>query len=218
MQYQDTAHFNMLEQELRPNEISNPRVLAAFNDINRGDFVDESLLGLAYAGMTLPIGHGQMMLPPLLQGKILQTLDIQADEDVLEIGTGTGYLTALLAQLAHHVTSVELYAELTKAAKQNLANYDINNVTLVTGDASRGWPLDERLDVIVLTAAFVDIPDTFLHNLKIGGRLLCFVGEAPVVSMQLIHRTAERDWHTETVLETVVPPMVNAEPETEFEF
>ncbi len=110
---QNVAHFNMLEQQVRPNEISNARVLAALDNIDRAAFVDANLSGLAYADVALDIGFQQTMLPPLLQAKMLQALDIQADETVLEIGTGNGYFTALLAQLAQHVISVELIEEPT---------------------------------------------------------------------------------------------------------
>ena len=216
MQQQEIAQFNMLEQQVRPNEVDNTRVLDAIREIDRASFVDEKLVGLAYADTALAMGYGQTMLPPLLQAKILQAVDIQPNEVVLEIGTGTGYLTVLIAQLAQQVISVEIVPELSAQAQQNLAAF--NNISLQVGDASKGWQLDDRVDVIVATAAFVNTPDELLNLLKVGGRLLVAVGEAPAMNVQLIHRVTEREWQSKTVFETVMPHIINAEPKAKFEF
>lgn len=218
VQNQDTAHFNMLEQQVRPGDVLDQRVLAVLKQIKRADFVDESLSGIAYADTALPIGYGQMMLPPILQGRMLQALDIQDDELVLEIGTGTGYFTALLATLAQHVTTVDIVLELSAMAEQNMQHYGFDNVTYCVGDASQGWLLSDRVDVIVLTAAFVAVPEEYPQNLKVGGRLLAVVGQGQSMVVQLIRRVAEREWQTSTVLETVIPAVINAEPKPEFEF
>ncbi len=214
----DSAHFNMLEQQVRPSDVLNPRVLQALNDIARDQFVDESLARLAFADTELPIGFGQVMLSPVLQGRLLQTLDVQTDEEVLEIGTGSGYFTALLAQLAKHVTTVEIVPELSEMAQQNLNDASIDNVTLCIGDASRGWELSDRADVIIVTAAFVSVPDAYLQSMSIGGRMLAIVGEGDMMVVQLIRRITEWEWQTDSVFETVVPAMINAEPIPEFEF
>jgi len=214
----DIAHFNMLEQQVRPSDVLDPRVLMVLKDVVRTQFVDKVLSGLAYADTELPIGYGQMMLSPVLQGRLLQSLNVQTDEKVLEIGTGTGYFTALLAQLAHHVISVEIVPELSALAQYNLAAVGINNVALYVGDASRGWPLADRMDVIVITAAFVTIPDDYLQNLQVGGRMLAIVGKGQNMQVQLIRRTTEREWQTNTVFETVISAMINAEPKPKFEF
>jgi protein-L-isoaspartate(D-aspartate) O-methyltransferase len=218
VQNQDTAHFNMLEQQVRPGDVLDQRVLAVLKQIKRADFVDESLSGIAYADTALPIGYGQTMLPPILQGRMLQALDIQEDELVLEVGTGSGYFTALLATLAQHVTTVDIVPELSVVAEQNIQHYGFDNVTYCVGDASKGWSLSDRVDVIVLTAAFVAVPDAYLQNLKVGGRLLAVVGQGQNMVVQLIQRVAEREWQTDTVLETVIPAVINAEPKPEFEF
>lgn len=214
----DNAHFNMLEQQVRPSDVLNPRVLKALKDVDRAQFVDEELLGLAYADTELPIGFGQIMLSPILQGRLLQALDIQADETVLEIGTGSGYFTALLAHLASYVSSVEIVPELSEMAQQNLINAGVDNVTLSVGDASQGWPLSKRINVIVATAAFVSVPNSFLQSLTVGGRMLAVVGEGDVMDVQVIERISEDEWHTNVVFETVMPAMINAEPKAEFEF
>jgi len=214
----DIAHFNMLEQQVRPSDVLDPRVLMALKDVVRTQFVDEELSGLAYADTELPIGHGQMMLSPVLQGRLLQVLNIQPYENVLEIGTGAGYFTALLAQLARHVITVEIIPELSALAQHNLATAGIDNVALNVGDGSKGWPLADRMDVIVTTAAFVTVPDDYLQSLQVGGRMLAVVGKGNSMQVQLIRRTTEREWQTDTVFETVISVMINAEPKPEFEF
>ncbi len=215
---EDNAHFNMLEQQVRPSDVLNPRVLDSFDKIDRKLFVEDYLVGLAYADTALPIGFGQVMLSPVTQGRMLQALDIKADETVLEIGTGNGYFTALLAQLAQQVISVEIVPELSAGAQHCLDKLNIKNVTLAVGDASKGWALPDRVDVIVITAAFVSVPEAYLHALNVGGRMLVVVGEETMMTAQLITRVSEREWQTESVFETVIPPMVNAEPQPEFEF
>ena len=208
----------MLEQQVRPSEVLNPHVLKALEEVKRSQFVDESLSGLAYADTELPIGFGQVMLPPVLVGRLLQALDVQSNEDVLEIGTGSGYCTALLAKLAHYVFSVELIAELSEIAQQHLVDADINNVTFYTGDASQGWPLSGRVDVIISSAAFVSVPDEFLQSLNIGGRMLAVVGDGALMSVNIIRRVTEWEWQTDSLFETVIPAMINTEPKAEFEF
>jgi protein-L-isoaspartate(D-aspartate) O-methyltransferase len=214
----DYAHSNMVAQQVRPSDVLNPQVLTALQTIRREHFVSEELRDLAYADTQLAIGFDQFMLSPVLEGRMLQTLNIQPHEQVLELGTGSGYFTALLATLAEHVSSVELIPELSQQAQQNLDKLNISNVNLAIGDASQEWSLKERVDVIVATAAFVTVPNAYLQALNVGGRMLAVVGIAPIMSVLLIHRTSEREWQTETVFETVIPPMTNAEPKAEFNF
>jgi len=210
------SHYNMIEQQVRPSNVLDARVLAALSAIPRVNFVSDEFSLLAYADTELPIGYNQTMLSPVVEGRLLQAVDVQADEQVLEIGTGTGYFTALLAHLAEHVISVELIPELAAQAKENLAGAD--NVELFIGDASQAWPLANRIDVIIATAAFKAVPEDYKNSLKIGGRMLCVEGLAPAMSVQIIKRIAEREWQTETVFETVIPALINAEPRPEFEF
>jgi len=218
VQNQNTAHFNMLEQQVRPGDVLDHKVLGVLKQIKRADFVDESLSGIAYADIALPIGHGQKMLPPILHGRMLQALDIHNGENVLEVGTGSGYFTALLSILAQHVTTIEIIEELSLTAKNNIKAYGFDNITYCVGDASKTYPLSDRIDVIVLTAAFVVVPDDYLQNIKVGGRLLAIVGQEQNMEVQLIQRVAEREWQSETILETVVPAVINAEPKPEFKF
>lgn len=212
------AHANMVTQQVRPNQVLDERVLSAMSAIPRENFVDPSLQGLAYADVALPIGCDQTLLPPPLEGRFLQALQLEGNETVLEIGTGSGYMTALLARLAGQVITVEYFAELSEAAQAELAELSIDNVDFAVGDAAKGWPLEERVDAIVITAAFERLPEAYLHSLKIGGRLIAVVGKAPAMTVQLIERVAERQWHTRSLFETVIPAMIHAEPKAEFEF
>lgn len=214
----DNAHSNMVAQQVRPGEVLDAKVLAAMTAIPRAHFVDTDITRLAYADTLLPIGCGQVMLSPIQEGRLLQALNLQSDEMVMELGTGSGYFTALLAQLAGQVISVEYFAELSEQAAQRLQQHGIENVSLQVGDAAKNWVLADRIDAIVITAAYVTVPENYLHQLKVGGRLVVVTGEAPAMSVQLIRRVSERDWQTETLFETVIPAVINAEPKAEFKF
>lgn len=145
----DYAHSNMVTQQVRPSDVLNPQVLAALQTIKRDQFVAEDLTDLAYADTQLAIGFDQFMLSPVLEGRMLQALNIQPNEQVLEIGTGTGYFTALLATLAKQVFSVELIPELSKLAQQHLDEIEISNVNLAIGDASQQWTLKNELMLLL---------------------------------------------------------------------
>lgn len=213
-----TAHANMVWQQLRPNDVSDPGVLQVLQNTDRADFVSQELKALAYADTQLPIGFGQHLWSPLQEARILQALQLTKTDVVLEIGTGSGLFTAMLAQLAGKVFSVEIHPELSHAAQQRLQVMQFDNVTLQIGDACHGWPVAERVDAIVLTAAYPSVPEQYLHQLAVGGRLLAIVGAAPAMSVQRIIRTAETQWQTETLFETVVATMLGAEPKPEFAF
>jgi len=208
----------MLEQQVRPTDVTDARVLNALEMVKRADFVDDELKGLAYADTALGMGFGQTMLPPILQSKMLQALAIKEDESVLEIGTGTGYFTALLAVQAKQVITVEIVPELSAIAEAHLKAYQIENVSCCVGDASSDWAIDDRVDVIVATGAFINVPETYRQRLNVGGRLLAIVGEGEAMEVQLIERVEEREWQTKVVLETTVPALINAEPKAAFEF
>lgn len=213
-----SAHANMVWQQLRPNDVSDPGVLQVLQNTDRADFVSDSLKALAYADTQLPIGFGQHLWSPLQEARILQAMQLNKTDTVLEIGTGSGLYTAMLAQLAGKVLSVEIHPELSRSAQQRLNVLNLDNVTLQIGDACLGWPVAERVNAIVLTAAYPQVPEQYLQQLTIGGRLLAIVGEAPAMSVQRIIRTGETQWHTENLFETVVATMLGAEPKPEFAF
>ncbi len=213
-----TAHANMVWQQLRPNDVSDPDVLQVLQNTDRADFVSEELKALAYADTQLPIGYDQHLWSPLQEARILQALQLNKTDTVLEIGTGSGLFTAMLAQLAGKVFSVEIHPELSHAAQQRFQAMNLDNVTLQIGDACDGWPMPERVNAIVLTAAYPNIPEHYLHQLMVGGRLLAIVGMTPAMSVQRITRIGETQWQTETLFETVVAMMLGAEPKPEFAF
>lgn len=213
-----TAHANMVWQQLRPNDVSDPGVLQVLQNTDRADFVSEALKALAYADTQLPIGYDQHLWSPLQEARILQALQLKKTDTVLEIGTGSGLYTAMLAQMAGKVFSVEIHPELSHAAQQRLQAMNLGNVALEIGNACVGWPLSERVNAIVLTAAYPNVPEQYLHQLGVGGRLLAIVGIAPAMSVQRITRTGETQWQTENLFETVVAMMLGAEPKPEFAF
>jgi protein-L-isoaspartate(D-aspartate) O-methyltransferase len=189
-------------------------VLDLLSKLPREDFVPERYRKLAYMDTTIPLGNDQVMMPPRVEARILQALNIQADETVLEVGTGSGYVTALLASLGDHVYSVDINAEMTRTAGDKLADHGISNVTLETGDAARGWDAHAPYDVIVVTGSLPLLPANFKQALKVGGRLVAVVGDSPVMEVVLITREGESEWAQETLFETDLPALINApEPE-----
>lgn len=208
----------MIETQIRPVGVDEPAVLDALVRFPRSDFVLPGYLGLACADTHLPVGCEQLMLSPVQEARFLQALQLHKTETVLEIGTGSGYFTAMLSELAARVISVEYHSDLTALADQRLKALDIDNVELHSGDAARGWETDERVDAIVITAAYQQLPDCYLQQLKIGGRLLVVEGYAPAMTVKQITRQTERDWQTRKLFETVIPYMIHAEPAAAFEF
>ncbi|MDH5445812.1 MAG: protein-L-isoaspartate O-methyltransferase [Gammaproteobacteria bacterium] len=213
----EQARFNMIEQQIRPWEVLNQRVLDLLSEVPREDFVPPQYRNLALVDTSLPIGHDQFMMSPKLEARILQCVDVKPTDTVLEIGTGSGYLTALLAKLARKVFSIEIIPEFIKTAQVKLADHGFNNVSLEEGDAAKGWTLDAPYDVIVLTGSLPVLPDTFRDSLNIGGRLFAIVGDAPSMEGLLITRVGEHEWTTESVFETDIAPLTNATQPDRFE-
>lgn len=210
----ENARINMIEQQIRPWEVLDQRVLDLLNKVPREDFVPQRYRKLAYADTTISLGNDQVMMPPRVEARILQGLNIQPNESVLEVGTGSGYVTALLANMGEHVYSVDINAEMTRTAGDKLADHGISNVTLETGDAARGWDAHAPYDVIVITGSLPLLPDSFKQALQLGGRLVAVVGDSPVMEVVLITRVGESEWTQETLFETDLPPLINApEPE-----
>jgi protein-L-isoaspartate(D-aspartate) O-methyltransferase len=206
----EQARFNMIEQQIRPWEVLDQRVLDLLGKVPREDFVPPQHRNLALVDMDLPLGHGQIMMSPKLEARILQALDIQATETVLEVGTGSGYMTALLATLAKQVYSIEIIPEFIKSAQVKLADHGIKNVSLEEGDAAQGWSLDAPYDVTLITGSLPELPETFKQSMAIGGRLLAFIGESPAMEAMLFTRISESEWSEECLLETDLPPLLNA--------
>ena len=214
----EQARYNMVEQQIRTWDVLNQDVLDLLFKIRREDFVPEPRRAMAFVDMEIPLGHGQAMWTPKLEARIIQELVIRPTDRVLEIGTGSGYLTALLAAEASEVVSVDIVPEFTAAAMQTLRAHGIHNVTLHTGDAARDWPDEAGFDVIVLTGSTPLLSDAFRRRLNVGGRMFAIVGEAPVMQAQLITCTAPGATRSVVLFETCVAPLQNAPQPAAFVF
>ena len=200
----------MVEQQIRPWDVLDQDVLSLLDQLPRDEFVPENYRNLAYADLRIPLGHGQVMMEPKMEARIIQALDVQKSDKVLEIGTGSGYMTALLATLGDHVYSVELHSELQVEAKQRLAGHDIANVTLESGDAAEAWDTHAPYDVIVITGSLPLMPEHYRQSLKVGGRMFVVVGDAPAMGAHLITRLGEDEFTDEVLFETDLQPLENA--------
>jgi len=214
----EKARFNMVEQQIRPWEVLDQNVLDLLMTVRREEFVPASHRELAFAEVEIPIGCGQVMLKPVIEGKIMQALRIEKTDSVLEIGAGSGYFAALLAARAEWVRAVEIECALVKLASENLARNGVDNVVVVQGDGVDGWAERAPYDVIVVSGGLPFVPQALLEQLKVGGRLFAFVGEAPVMKARLITCEAEGRFRTEDLFETVVPMLKNAPHQDHFRF
>ncbi len=214
----ERARFNMVEQQVRPWEVLDPVVLDLLLHVHREDFVPAQHRALAFADLEIPLGHGEFMLAPKLEARMLQDAGVQANDSVLEIGTGSGYMTALLASLGRHVYSVDIVPEFTRNAGARLAAAGISNVTLETGDGARGWTRHGPYDVIVLTGSVPLLSDAFAGMLNPGGRLIAVVGVAPAMQMQLVTCAHAGACRTVSLYETCIPPLKNAPQRQRFVF
>ncbi|MGV8990365.1 MAG: protein-L-isoaspartate O-methyltransferase family protein [Thiobacillus sp.] len=214
----EQARYNMVEQQIRTWDVLNQDVLDLLFRLHREDFVPELRRAMAFVDMEIPLGHGQAMWTPKLEARIIQELVICPTDRVLEIGTGSGYLTALLAADSAEVVSVDIVPEFTASATQTLRAHGIHNVSLHTGDAARDWPDDAGFDVIVLTGSTPLLSDAFRRRLKVGGRMFAIVGEAPVMQAQLITCTAPGATRSVVLFETCVAPLLNAPHPVAFVF
>ncbi len=214
----ERARFNMVEQQIRPWEVLDTRVLDLLHIIKREDYVPEAYKALAFGDLEIPIGHGEKMLSPKLEARMLQELAVNADDRILEIGTGSGYMTALLASQGAHVYSVEIVKEFTLAASARLALHGIRNVTLETADAALGWDKHGPYDVIVITGSLPILPLAFQQSLNTGGRLFAVVGEAPAMDARLITCAVSGSYGTASLFETCIPALRNAPQRAQFSF
>lgn len=204
----------MVSQQIRTQDVINPKILNAFQQIPREDFVPEEFQSLAFAETEIPLGHDQSMLTPSVEGKLLQALEIKPTETVLEIGTGSGYMTALLANLAKHVYSVDIFQEFTEEAQEKLRQHHVFNTTLATGDAAITWTENGPFDVIIITGSVAVLPEDYKKELKIGGRIIAIVGDAPAMEATLYTRLSTSDWAEKVLFETAAPALIGAaEPE-----
>ena len=214
----EQARQNMVENQVRPWEVLDARVLDVLGRVRREDFVAPEHRQLAFADVCLPLGHGEVMMKPVLEGRLLQALELNPDDRVLEVGTGSGFFTACLAGLAGQVVSVDIHADFTHTAAQRLTAAGVGNVTLDTGDAVIGWSPTGQFDVVVLTGAVAHLPERMLAWLKPGGRLLAIRGMSPAQQVVLMTQEGPARYREEVLLETDLPYLVHAEPPRQFVF
>jgi protein-L-isoaspartate(D-aspartate) O-methyltransferase len=212
------SRFNMIEQQIRPWDVLDGAVLALLAKLPREDFVPKQYLGLAFADLEIPLGDGQLMLSPKMEGRILQSLEIKKTDKVLEIGTGSGYLTALLALQAKHVDSVELNAKISKQAAKNIAAQGIENVNLLVADGVHGLAANAPYDVIVFTGSTPLLNTQVERQLAVGGRMFVVVGDAPAMEATLITRISADNFKMDVLFETCLPAIVNAPQAEKFAF
>lgn len=218
----EQARFNMIEQQIRTWEVLDQDVLDLLYAVRREEFVPAAFQKLAFSDLEIPLyegaGEGERMMQPKMEARILQELAVRKYERVLEVGTGSGYLTALLAARAQHVHSVEINPRLKAFAEDNLRRAPVENVTIEQGDAAQGWPSQGPYDIIVLTGSTPLLPPAFLAQLKTGGRLFAVVGDPPVMEARLITCIGQGAHHTVDLFETSLAPLKNAMQPGRFQF
>ncbi|MBN2646231.1 MAG: protein-L-isoaspartate O-methyltransferase [Thiotrichales bacterium] len=212
----DQARFFMVEQQIRPWDVLDPKILDLLMDTPRHLFVCEAQQALAYSDIELPIGEGEAMMAPKIEGKLLQALALTETDHVLEVGTGSGYMTALLASMAQEITTIELHRSLQDKAKSRLQAFD--NITFHLGDASQDWDDGKTYDAIILTGAVAEVPQAFQQKLRVGGRLILVCGRSPAMSAQLITRVTETQFSCESLFETDLKYLTNSQPKKTFSF
>jgi protein-L-isoaspartate(D-aspartate) O-methyltransferase len=214
----EQARANMVEQQIRTWEVLDQEVLDLLYTVPREDFVPAAHRALAFSDLEIPIGEGEAMWAPKLEARVLQTLAVRKSDRVLEVGTGSGYLTALLAHRAAQVRSIEIRPRLADFGRGNLQRHGLDNIALEVGDAARGWPKDAPYDVIVLTGSTPVLPAAFLEQLAPGGRLFAVIGDAPAMTAKLVACSAPGEFGTSELFETVIAPLAHAAQPGRFRF
>lgn len=213
-----TECVNMIKQQLRTGDVLEESVLDLFMAVPRVDFVPDEYKHFAYSDMQIKLPHNQRMMTPLEEASLIQSLDLKGNEVVLEVGTGTGFLTALLSKKAKHVISVDYFPDFTAHARKRLEMHNCKNIELITGDASHGWLDKAPYDVMVFTGAIEKLTETHRLQLLPGGKLFAIVGKEPVMQGQLHHLDHDGNWDVELVFETCIPPLIDKLKPKEFIF
>ena len=213
----EIARVQMIEQQVRAWDVFDPDVLEVLAEVPREQFVPRDFRSLAFADCEIPIGFGEYMMTPTVEGRVLQSLELTISDTVLEVGTGTGFLTACLATLAQHVTSLEIHERLLKRAGENLADARIDNVDLLPMDATAELP-EGTFDTIVITGSMHRFDTRYIDALAPDGRLFVVVGDPPIMDARLLRRTGDSDWETRSLFETCLNPLVNSSAAPRFSF
>jgi protein-L-isoaspartate(D-aspartate) O-methyltransferase len=214
----ETARFNMIEQQIRPWNVLAPRVLSALHEIHREDYVPPAYRELAFADMHIPLDHGQVMMQPKQEARLLQELSLKPGDRVLEIGTGSGHVTALLAHLAGHVDTVDIFPDFIESARTRPSARGLTNITFHEGDGARGWDTDKTYDAIFLTGSVAELSAQYRDLLVGGGRLVAIVGRDPVMEAILVERLTDGQCRTTSLFDTSLPPLIHGGAEPSFVF
>jgi protein-L-isoaspartate(D-aspartate) O-methyltransferase len=214
----EQARYYMIEQQVRPWQVSSPHVLALLSLIRREDFVPPAFKAMAFADLEISLPGGQHMLSPKVQARLLQDAGVQTGEKVLEIGTGSGYMTAILASLAQRVLSLELVGELVEMARDNLQKACVYNAEVRQADGAQGAPADGPFDVILLGGSVSEVPANLLAQLKLGGRLVAIVGDEPSMHTLRITRTGDANFKTDELWDFCAEPLLNFPKTSSFKF
>lgn len=218
LQNVEQARYHMIEQQIRPWNVSDPAVLDLLASVKREDFVPLAQKSLAFVDMAIALPGGQSMLSPRVQARLLQDAAVQPTDKVLEIGTGSGYMTALLAHQAQRVVSLEINPEIADMARDNLQRAGIHNVEVRQADGSKGTPAEAPFDVILLSGSVAEVPQSLLNLLKVGGRLVAIVGEEPIMHAQVITRTSETNFTSVDKWDDNAPRLLNFPQPSAFKF
>ena len=219
----EQARFKMIEQQIRTWDVLDPAVLELLAVVKREEFVPRAWHALTFVDMEIPLPvraatQGETMFPPKVEARLLQELALKGHETVLEIGAGSGYMAALLAHKAKSVVTVEILPELQSFAAENLANAGVRNVRVDGGDGVNGWSAAGEVDIIALSGSVPMLPEGLLRQLRVGGRMTAIVGDAPVMTAQLITRTGADSWDKVNLFETMAKPLRNAPHPPRFRF
>ena len=214
----EQARYNMVEQQIRTWEVLDQEVLDLLLTIRREDFVPPASVKLAFAETSIPLGNGAAMLTPALEAKFVQALQLRKSDKVLEVGTGSGFMAALLGARSDHVYTVEIEPALAAKARENLQRECADNVTVIEGDGAQGWPAQAPYDAIVLSGSVAQIPEALLEQLKVGGRLLAVVGDAPLMQARLVTCLADGQFQSVNLFETSIPRLRNVPERGKFYF
>lgn len=214
----EKARFNMIEQQIRPWDVLDQEILDLLAVVKREQFVPAAYAALAFVDMEIPLPAGQNMLAPRVEARLLQDLAVRKHENVLEIGAGSGYMAALLANRARHVLTVEIEPELAELARGNLAAAGIGNAEVAEGNGATGWAAAAPYDVICISASVPELPQSILSQIKVGGRIAAIVGNVPVMEARIITRVSETEYQVVNLFETVVTPLQGAAQTSRFKF
>jgi len=212
------ARFNMIEQQVRTWKVLDKKVLNMLSLTHRENYVPTSYKKLAYSDINIPLAHGQITMQPKMEARLIQELNINKQDKILEIGSGCGYLTAILSRFGKEVITLDIFNRFTLEVEDKLAKDGIKNAHLITADGVNGWPALAPYDVIVLTGSLARESETIEKQLKIGGRLFSIIGKHPIMEAFLVTKVANNQWHRESLFETYVPPLIGEQVINNFQF